>query len=119
VQGDSRSLVFSMYGILGGLMLAFFCRYMNFIQKYKSVNPQQDICTTTIFPVFKYDSERALMVQADDIPLYFFIVMFIIIFWSMLVCVLSVQFYLIGMFLLFLAFGVSTIYSVEVFFLLI
>lgn len=116
VKGDMSGIVFSMYGILGCVAFSFFCRYVSFRQKSRKENHQQFITTSIVFPVFRYDTEKNQMVQADDLPLYAFINIGIVIFWSMLFCILSVKFYLFGMFLMCLAFSIGTIYATEVIF---
>jgi len=110
VMGNMHGVVFSMYGILGCLAFAFFCRYVSFREKRRKENHQQMITTTTIFPVFRYDTEKAQMVQSDDLPLYAFLNLGIVIFWGMLVCILSVHFYLFAMFLMCIALSIGSIY---------
>lgn len=114
IWGDTHGVVLAMYGILGCLAFAFFCRYVSFREKGRRENHQQFVSTFVLFPVFRYDTEKAQMVQSDDLPLYAMINLGIVIFWCMLVCILSVHFYLIAMFLMCLAFSVGSIYIAEV-----
>lgn len=111
--GDMQGIAFTMYGVLGGLAFALFCRYVGFRIKSRKENHQQHIAAATLFPVFRYDTDRAQMVQDDDLALYTITNFYIIVLWSMLICILSVEFYLVGLLLMCVAISFLTIYVTQ------
>ncbi len=114
INGDSRGVIYSLYGILCGLTFAYFCRYINYLRQNKLENHQECVCATSVFPVFRYDTERARMEPADDVPLYTFVNLAIVACWSMLICITDVKYYLIGIFITCLAFSFAAIYMINV-----